>query len=144
MNATKIHIYITALAVPQTIFFFLENTHFALPPSYPISRGFFPVWFLAWFIKQANYANVSDDANDYVKVKNHTGRNLCQRGSPKQQGHPATFFFKITVQRRKYRLAISKAWEKLKMSAQPFHSSKIFGGFPLDWLLFSEVVSFTF
>ena len=30
------------------------------------------------------------------------------------------------------------------MSAQPFHSSKIFEGFPLAGLRFSEVVSFTF
>ena len=31
------------------------------------------------------------------------------------QGHPATFFCKTTVQRSKYYLEISKAWEKLKI-----------------------------
>ena len=41
------------------------------------------------------------------------------------QGHPAT------VQRSKYCLEISKALEKLKISGQPFYSSKIFGGFPM-------------
>ena len=51
-------------------YIFLENTHFA---QFPVSRGFFPVWFLA-FLKQANYANVNDDANDFVKAKNHTGK----------------------------------------------------------------------
>jgi len=69
------HLYQSA-GFSSNDYFFLENTHFALPPSYPVSRGFFPVWILA-FIKQANCANVSDDAKDYVKAKNHTGRNLC-------------------------------------------------------------------
>ena len=55
-------------------YIFLENTHFAQFPSYPVSRGFFPVLFLAFLVKQANNANVDDDANDFVKAKNHTGK----------------------------------------------------------------------
>ena len=39
------------------------------------------------------------------------------------QRHPAS------VRRSKYCLVISKALKKLKISGQPFHSSKIFGGF---------------
>lgn len=90
MNATKIHIYIRALTFPQTIIFFLKSTHFALPPSYPVSRGFFPVWFLA-FIKQANYANVSDDANDYVKALKPHRKKPVLEGFAQATGAPSSF-----------------------------------------------------
>ena len=43
-------------------------------------------------------------------------RNFRDNRDGSVQGHPATFFGKITVQRSTYRLEISKALQKLKIS----------------------------
>ena len=82
-------------------YIFLENTHFAQFPSYPVSKGFFPVWFLA-FLKQANNANVNDDANDFVKAKNHTGKKLLLERSA--QGNDADYLAVFTFTRERFKV----------------------------------------
>ena len=52
------------------------------------------------------------------------------------QGHPTTFFCKITVRRSKYYLEYSSTWGWLKSSRWPFHLSRIFEANLITEILF--------
>ena len=95
-------------------------------------------------LRNSAMVRISFTRREWLKNKNKTSAGFrlnytrvtkgCLWGWPKIGAYKGNDFLTVqrhpaSVRRSKYCLVISKALKKLKISGQPFHSSKIFGGF---------------